>query len=121
MYPVDTAEFHFSQGWLERFKSRHGIKTHRRFGESGSIDVEVVERSLESIREKLDQFPMKDVFNMDETWLFYRLQLTILLQQSNLKVRRKIKKDLQLLFVVMRMALRKFLYGVLASMLSHAN
>ena len=27
-----------------------------------------------SIREKIDQFPMKDVFNMDETGLFYRLQ-----------------------------------------------
>ena len=74
MYPVDTAEFHFSQGWLERFKSRHGIKMHRRFEESGSVDVDVVERSLESIREKLNQFSMKDVFNMDETGLFYTLQ-----------------------------------------------
>uniref|UniRef100_A0A8C0Z9I1 CENP-B homolog protein 2-like n=1 Tax=Cyanistes caeruleus TaxID=156563 RepID=A0A8C0Z9I1_CYACU len=74
MYPIDTPDFHFSQGWLERFKSRHGIKTYRRFGESGSVNMEVVENNLQSIREKLNQFAMKDVFNMDETGLFYRLQ-----------------------------------------------
>lgn len=73
MYPIDTPDFHFSQGWLERFKSRHGIKTYRRFGESGSVNMEVVENNLQSIREKLNQFAMKDVFNMDETGLFYRL------------------------------------------------
>ncbi|KAJ0034129.1 hypothetical protein Pint_25249 [Pistacia integerrima] len=33
-----------------------------------------MEKKLESIREKLDQFAMKDVFNVDETRLFYRLQ-----------------------------------------------
>ena len=44
------------------------------FEESGSADMELVESNLQSIREKLDQFPMKDVFNMDEIWLIYRLQ-----------------------------------------------
>ncbi|CAK8567217.1 unnamed protein product [Lathyrus sativus] len=33
-----------------------------------------MEQKLVSIREKIDQFPMKDVFDMDKTGLFYRLQ-----------------------------------------------
>ncbi|KAM3319815.1 hypothetical protein P3S67_007015 [Capsicum chacoense] len=74
MYPIDTPDFHFSQGWLERFKSRHGIKQYLRFGESGSVNMEAMESNLQSIREKLDQFAKKDVFNMDETGLFFRLQ-----------------------------------------------
>lgn len=67
MYPVVTLEFHFSQGWLKSFKSRHNIKKYRHSGESRSVDMELMESNLQSIREKLDQFPMKDVFNMKET------------------------------------------------------
>ncbi|KAL6539257.1 hypothetical protein OROGR_011906 [Orobanche gracilis] len=43
MYPVDAPKFHFSHGWREGSKSRHDIKTYRRFGESGSVDMDVVD------------------------------------------------------------------------------
>ncbi|KAM3304556.1 hypothetical protein P3S67_011422 [Capsicum chacoense] len=59
---------------MQVFKSSHGIKQYRRFGESGSVNMEAMESNLQSIREKLDQFAKKDVFNMDETGLFFRLQ-----------------------------------------------
>ncbi|GKG00564.1 CENP-B homolog protein 2-like protein, partial [Tanacetum coccineum] len=45
-----------------------------RFGESGSVEMEGMEDKLKSIRDKVDQFEMKDIFNMDETSLFFRLQ-----------------------------------------------
>lgn len=67
MFPTYPLYINFSQGWLERFKSRHGIKSYRRFGESGSVDMENLESNLQTIREKLDQFSMKNIFNMDET------------------------------------------------------
>lgn len=35
--------YKFSQGWLEKFKMRHGIKSFRRFGESGSVDTQEME------------------------------------------------------------------------------
>ena len=66
MFHTDTPEISFSQGSLERFKSRHVIKSYRHFGESGSVNMENLESNLQTIREKLDQFSMKDVFNMDE-------------------------------------------------------
>ncbi|GJR16797.1 retrovirus-related pol polyprotein from transposon TNT 1-94 [Tanacetum coccineum] len=66
MYPVDTPDFTFSIGWLGKFKARYGIKNFRRFGESRSVEMEGMEDKLKSIRDKVDQFEMKDIFNMDE-------------------------------------------------------
>jgi len=34
--------FEFSNSWLEAFKLRHEIKSFRRFGESGSVDMNVI-------------------------------------------------------------------------------
>ncbi|KAL8527748.1 hypothetical protein ACS0TY_005554 [Phlomoides rotata] len=47
LHLVNPSEHHLSQGWLEKFKSRHGIKSYRRFGESGSIDTHDMEKKLE--------------------------------------------------------------------------
>ncbi|XP_076944819.1 CENP-B homolog protein 2-like [Bidens hawaiensis] len=74
MYLVDTPYFTFSIGWLGKFKAIYGIKIFWRFGESGSVEMEGMEDKLKSIRDKVDQFEMKDIFNIDETGLFFRLQ-----------------------------------------------
>ena len=71
IYPVDTPDFTFSIGWLGKFKARYGIKNFRHFGESVSVQMEGMEDKLKSIRDKVDQFEMKDIFNMDETCLFF--------------------------------------------------
>ncbi|XP_074325951.1 CENP-B homolog protein 2-like [Apium graveolens] len=94
LYPQQDQEHTFSQGWLEKFKLKHGIKSFRRFGESGSVDVQDMEKKLESIREKINQFPMKDVFNMDETGLFYRLQADHSLATKQLEGRKQDKERL---------------------------
>ena len=76
LYPdQDTNTFQFSNGWLNRFKARYGIKERVRHEESGSVNLEILEQSLPAIREVLDQYEWKDIYNMDETGLFYRLQV----------------------------------------------
>jgi hypothetical protein len=67
--------FEFSSGWLEAFKSRHGIRSYRRFDESGSVDMAVLANTLLAIRDVLDQYAWKDIYNMDETGLFYWMQV----------------------------------------------
>ncbi|XP_060186554.1 CENP-B homolog protein 2-like [Lycium barbarum] len=94
LYPQQDFEHNFSQGWLKKFKLRHGIKSFRRFGESGSIDIQDIETKLESIREKRDQFLMKDVFNIDETGLFYKLQADHSLATKQLEERKQDKERL---------------------------
>lgn len=64
----------FSIGWLQKIKNRHGIRMHRRLGESGYVDIEALEESLPGIRSRLDQYSVADIYNLDETGLFYRLQ-----------------------------------------------
>ncbi|CAI8587072.1 unnamed protein product [Vicia faba] len=81
-----------SKGSLMHEAHQHGIKSFRHFGESGSVDVQDMEQKLVSIREKIDQFPMKDVFNMDEMRGFIGYKLIIHWQQNNLKEENKIKK-----------------------------
>jgi len=71
---LDAQEMAFSQGWLEKFKDRHGIKPFCYFGESGALDMEAVGAAPPDIRVVVDAYAKKDVFNMDETGLCWRLQ-----------------------------------------------
>ncbi|MBA0763153.1 hypothetical protein Gotri_012658 [Gossypium trilobum] len=94
MYGDANFEFNFSIGWLERFKTRHGIKSYRIFGESGSIIMENIEYALPQIRAKLKIFYWKDIYNMDETGLFYRLQAYHSLARKQFEGRKKDKERL---------------------------
>jgi hypothetical protein len=76
LYPGHEA-FEFSNGWLEAFKNRRSIKSYCRFGESGSANMVVIEESLLQIRLTLDQYERRDIYNMDETGLFYRMQVSV--------------------------------------------
>jgi hypothetical protein len=82
----------FSQGWLEKFKNWHGIKSFRHFGKSGALDMEVVGVVLPDIRVVVDVYAKKDVFNMDETGLCWRLQADNLLATHQLEGQ-KINKE----------------------------
>ncbi|KAL5768012.1 hypothetical protein ACOSP7_014592 [Xanthoceras sorbifolium] len=61
--------------WLVRpLQGKTGIKSYQRFSESGSVVMENIEIALPGIRAKLDQFYWKDINNMDEIGLFFRLE-----------------------------------------------
>lgn len=74
MYGETNPEFNFSSSWLDRLKARHGIKSYQRFDQSGSVVMKNIENVLPGIWAKLDQFHWKDIYNIDETGLFYRLE-----------------------------------------------
>ncbi len=71
----DAPKFEFSSGWSAKFKQRHQIRSHRRFGESGAADTKIIKESLPRIRTILDQYALANIYNMDETGLFYRMQV----------------------------------------------
>jgi hypothetical protein len=72
---LDHPPFEFSNGWLQAFKVRHGIKKHHMFGESDSVDMTTVAAALPGIRQVLDAYEWRDIYNMDESGLFYRMQV----------------------------------------------
>ncbi len=62
---------------------------------------------------------MKDVFNMDETWLFYRLQLNHSLATKQLEGKKQDKERLTIVICYNKDGFEKFLYGSLVSMINH--
>jgi len=90
----------FSQGWLEKFKDRHEIKSFRRFGESSALDMEAVGAALPDIRAVVDAYANKDVFNIDETGLCWRLQADNSLVTHQLEGRKINKERITLIICV---------------------
>jgi len=60
-----------SSGWLESFKNRHQLWAFRKHGEAASVDLTVVASEIERIQDITKNYDLKDIFNMDETGLFY--------------------------------------------------
>ena len=60
--------------WINRFKSRHMVYAAKLHGEASAVNLEGLNewkvRMLPSI---LDKFPMENIFNVDETALFWKL------------------------------------------------
>ena len=61
-----------SNGWLSRWKGRHGIFGVRLHGEAGDADQQGVARAQRELPGIIEKYQPEDVFNIDETGLFYR-------------------------------------------------
>lgn len=67
-------EFQCSSGWLDRFKQRHRIFGKCITGESASVsDGAMSEWLASTLPNILRQFKSDDVYNMDETGIFFRM------------------------------------------------
>lgn len=68
-----------SNGWLQSFKDRHGLKEMKRHGEAASASADTVEKERKRIQELIVKYgyELHDIFNMDETGLFYGYAPTI--------------------------------------------
>ena len=60
------SNFLASHGWLQRFKTRTGLKSYRLHGEAASTPVEHVEIAQTKIQEILASYWLEDIFNTDE-------------------------------------------------------
>lgn len=96
LYPGETTLM-FSTGWLQKFKKRHGIRQFVAHGESGSVDMAVIEESLPELCRLISSYAPDDVFNVDETGLFFRMQASRFLATKQLEGK---KVDKQRLTVV---------------------
>ncbi|CAG8799050.1 17741_t:CDS:2 [Gigaspora margarita] len=68
---IPNSNLKFSQGWLYKFKKRHGLGQIKKHGENASVDDNVVADAIPKLREVLKGYDLKDIYNMDETGLFY--------------------------------------------------
>ena len=74
----------FSKGWIYRFMRRHNLKNRLMNGEAGSAEVDTadVQNQLKEVKEALRGYEPRDIYNMDETGLYYRSAPTRTLSQK---------------------------------------
>lgn len=62
-----------SNGWLECFKRRHKFKCFAVHGEANDVDQEGVEKAIVDFIFETSQFELKNIFNADESGVFYSM------------------------------------------------
>ncbi|XP_071497446.1 tigger transposable element-derived protein 4-like [Diadema antillarum] len=63
-----------SQGWIDRFKKRHGIGHIKKAGEAAGVDEELVQGWKDGrLTDILRRYDPKDIYNADETGLFWQM------------------------------------------------
>ncbi|CAF4374954.1 unnamed protein product, partial [Rotaria magnacalcarata] len=94
-----TETFKASNGWLEKFHNRHAISFRTINGECASVDDSTVEEWTQRLSTILDGFNENDVFNADETGLFYRAtpDRSLVLSNEECKGGKKSKERLTVL------------------------
>ena len=70
---LGVLSFKANTGWLDRFKKRHNISWRVISGESDSVDPLTIESWKPVLSSLIESYDEKNIFNADETGLFYRL------------------------------------------------
>ncbi|XP_064461997.1 tigger transposable element-derived protein 6-like [Ornithodoros turicata] len=70
---LDFPDFSPGNGWLHRFKVRHGIVFKGVAGEAASVNMEDVNTWLDENIATIVSYSAQDVYNADETALFYQM------------------------------------------------
>jgi AcrR family transcriptional regulator len=70
---LGISNFQASNGWFSRWRNRFSVgKSVRLHGEASDVDINAAEKPMNDLREKLRDFKPENIFNMDETGLFFR-------------------------------------------------
>lgn len=69
---LNNETFKGSNGWLESFKFRHNIVWNSVCGEANDVNITLVEQWKEKIRLLVHNYEPCDIYNGDETGLFFR-------------------------------------------------
>ena len=68
---LGNTEFKASNGWPESFRKHNNITFYVKNGEKADVDIAVVEDWKEKLPTLLEGYNPCDIFNMDETGLFF--------------------------------------------------
>ncbi|CAF4213616.1 unnamed protein product [Rotaria sordida] len=93
-------EFKASNGWLEKFRRRHNISHRVISGESSSVDITSVNDWIQRLPNITEYYEAKNIFNCDETGLFYKLlpDKSLTLDRESCKGGKKSKDRISILF-----------------------
>jgi len=67
-------KFKCSGGWVDNFKKRHNLRQYNIHGEAASAPLEDLDTMRENLRQTLKDYSPEDIFNCDETGLFWKMK-----------------------------------------------
>ncbi|CAG8670532.1 2937_t:CDS:1 [Ambispora gerdemannii] len=85
MLNISDDNIKFSNGWLSKFKKRHNLAQIKKHGEDASADHAIATAAIPQLREVLKEYDLRDIYNMDETGLFYRYKYNYIIP-NNIKL-----------------------------------
>lgn len=65
-------DFAASNGWISRFKDRHGLVYKKISGECAAVNEDVTKSWLENLPKLIEGFEPHEIYNADETGLFFK-------------------------------------------------
>ena len=71
----NLGDFKASNGWLEHFKKRFGLRQTRIVGETGNVPITTIKAWMEQYPEIIQGYSADDIWNMDESGLFFEALL----------------------------------------------
>ena len=88
----------FSNGWLQFFKKRHGLRFYNSYGEVGDSDGHAAVTALPRLRQIARQYTLNDIFNADEFALYYTAAPSSRIGPAPLLGRKKSKERVTVLY-----------------------
>jgi Tc5 transposase DNA-binding domain len=70
---LEDEQLRLSEGWLISFKERNNLKNYKQHGEAAFANSDAIIKERQHIQALIKEqgYQLKDIFNMDETGLFY--------------------------------------------------
>ena len=101
----------FSKGWVSAFCKRNAFRKFRQHGESGDapINTPEVQAALAAIKVEIASYEPKDVYNMDETGLFYNMPPDSTIARQRIEGSKKDKTRITIAFTCNADGLDRFL------------
>ena len=70
----NESKFKGSDGWVDNFKKRHNLKQYTMQGEAASAPLQDLDIMRENLHQVLKNYAPDDIFNCDETGLFWKMR-----------------------------------------------
>jgi hypothetical protein len=92
MLNIGEDKIKFSNGWVWRFKERNGLKRVKFSGEANSAPIESLPEERVRLRSILARYDKEDIYNADETGLFFRMEPNQTLSTGAISGRKMVRK-----------------------------
>ncbi len=90
-----------TNGWVYRFKLRNGLQKFLISGEANSAPIESLPEERMRLRALLAKYDEEDIYNADETGLYFRMEPNQTLSTGAVSGRKKVRKS-KLYFIIMQ-------------------